>query len=96
MQFTHIRFALARFILGKDIFVQERLLSMRILLIQHGVHGLLELFALIANKTKGNKAEETSTAWTKCKIKHAKVLVQKETTVAYHVVDNNIDKPSKR
>ena len=36
--------------------------SMRILLIQHGVHGLLELFALIANKTEGNKAEETSTA----------------------------------
>ena len=35
--------------------------SMRILLIQRGVHGLLELFALIANKTKGNKAEETST-----------------------------------
>ena len=33
-----------------------------ILLIQHGVHGLLELFALIANKTEGNKAEETSTA----------------------------------
>ena len=35
--------------------------SMRILLIQHGVHGLLELFPLIANKTEGNKAEETST-----------------------------------
>ena len=66
--------------------------SMRILLIQHGVHGLLELFALIANKTERNKVEETSTAWTKCKINHAKVLVQKETTVAYHVVDNNIDK----
>ena len=36
--------------------------SMRILLIQHGVHSLLELFALIANKTEENKAEETSTA----------------------------------
>ena len=36
--------------------------SMRILLIQHGVNGLLELFALIVNKTEGNKAEETPTA----------------------------------
>ena len=30
--------------------------SMRILLIQDGVHSLLDLFGLIANKTEGNKA----------------------------------------
>jgi len=56
VQFTHIRFTLARFILGKATKLK---VSMRILLIQHGVHGLLELFA---NKTEGNEAEETSTA----------------------------------
>ena len=51
---------------------------------------------LLQTKLKETRQKKRPPHERNAKIKHAKVLVQKETTVAYHVVDNNIDKPSKR